>query len=139
MRVTRLRFPKLRDYYLGIRRFRDLRALAYSQDARPTLVGLLRSRRDRELTFISIWPSEYELLRFITLQEHVEAARWSFEVKAEVWSTLFVFHGLSSRSVAGNGPNRRWYPVIEDWTPFIAGRERVEPSAKKQAGLERKR
>jgi hypothetical protein len=117
--VTRLRFPRARDYYAGIRRFRRLRTLANQQSAPPTLVGLLRNRRAKELVFLSVWPSEYELLKFITLKEHVAAARWSFEANAQVWSTLFVFHGLSSRSTAELGPDRRWHPVIADWTRFL--------------------
>lgn len=122
--VTRLQFDRSTHYYRALRRFKDLRRLAQEQTHPPVVVEILKSRRRKEVLFISIWPSEFELVSFTTLEEHVDASRWAFKANAKVWSGVFAFDGISSRSSRWIGPARHWHPRIEDWTPFTESLER---------------
>ena len=116
--VTRLRFRTRRQYWGGLLRFYQLRTIAKNMSDGPAMTGVLRDSRQRQLVFVSLWPSEYELLKFTTLEEHVNVSRWTFHTGAQVWSGLFHFQGTSSRSEQWLGSNRRWTPGITDWSLF---------------------
>lgn len=49
---------------------------------------------------VSIWDSEFSMINFTTLSEHVEAVRWTLRAKADVWSGVFE-HVESPRSPRG--------------------------------------
>lgn len=114
--VTRIDFRRRRDYWVGLYLFFRLRRLGMSRIDGIIMSEILTNYRECRLTFVSLWPSQYELVSFTSLDEHVRAARWSFRVGATVWSGVFQLLGQSSMSVDFLGVQPQWRPAITDWS-----------------------
>ena len=119
--VTKITFGRWRSLPGAILRFRRLRRIG-----RRTIPGLvdahLRVRGDATLMFISLWQDELALLRFTTLDAHVNAVRWSIRKNGQVWSGIFRLTGTSSMSKPWIGTIRHWEPL----GPAVAERVAVD-------------
>jgi heme-degrading monooxygenase HmoA len=108
--VTRITFAKWRSVPGAIRRFRRLQRLG-----RKTIPGLVdahvRVGRGATVTIVSLWQDELALLRFTTLEAHVNAVRWTIRHKGQVWSGVFRLTGTSSMSEPWIGTIRHWEPL----------------------------
>jgi hypothetical protein len=123
--VTRIRLGRWSALPGAIRRFRRLRRIARKQI--PGFVDAhLRVRGGATLFFISLWQDELALIRFTTLEAHVNAVRWTIRNKGEVWSGVFRLDGTSSMSKPWIGTIRHWEPLaaVEAGGP----REAVPPA-----------
>lgn len=85
--MTRLTFNGPYALLCARRKFVQLHRLAKQIDgflyARSSTEGL------RTLMTMSMWDSEFSVINFTTLNEHVEAVRWTIRAKADVWSGMF--------------------------------------------------
>lgn|GEM_PF-2078065 len=108
--VTRIGFERRRSLPGAIRRFRALRRVARKQ-IEGFVDAHLRVRRPATLVFVSIWRDERALVRFTTLDQHVEAVRWTIRRRGRVWSGLFRLSGTSSMSEQWIGTVRHWRPL----------------------------
>ena len=108
--VTRITFGRWWSIPGAIRRFRRLHRIG-----RKTVSGLVdahvRVRRGRALLIVSLWQDELALMRFTTLEAHVNAVRWTIRNKGEVWSGVFRLTGTSSMSKPWIGTIRHWEPL----------------------------
>lgn len=108
--VTRITFGRWWALPGAIRRFRRLHRIG-----RKTVPGLVdahvRVRRGRALLIVSLWQDELALMRFTTLEAHVNAVRWTIRNKGEVWSGVFRLTGTSSMSKPWIGTIRHWEPL----------------------------
>jgi hypothetical protein len=108
--VTRITFGKWRSLPGAILRFRRLRRLGHR-----TVPGLLeahlRIRGNATLMFVSVWQDELSLLQFTTLEEHVQAVRWTIRKRGRIWSGVFRLTGTSSMSKPWIGTIRQWEPL----------------------------
>jgi hypothetical protein len=108
--VTRITFAKWRSVPGAIRRFRRLQRLGRKEI--PGLVEAhVRVGRGATVTIVSLWQDELALLRFTSLEAHVQAVRWAIRHKGEVWSGVFRLTGTSSMSVPWIGTIRHWEPL----------------------------
>ena len=108
--VTRITFAKWRSVPGAIRRFRRLQRLGGKEI--PGLVEAhVRVGRGATVTIVSLWQDELALIRFTTLEAHVQAVRWTISHKGEVWSGVFRLTGTSSMSVPWIGTIRHWEPL----------------------------
>lgn len=114
--VTRIEFKRLREYWYGLLLFYRLRRIGMVRIPGVLMSTVSRHRRERRLIFVSVWPSQYELLAFTSLEEHVQAVRWSLGVGATVWSGVFQLLGQSSTSTDWLGAQPPWRPAIVDWS-----------------------
>lgn len=64
------------------------------------------------LMLLSIWDSEVSMITFTTLEEHVQASRWTIFAKGTVWSSVFEHRGVSSRTRGWIGGSQRWRPTV---------------------------
>jgi heme-degrading monooxygenase HmoA len=108
--VTRIIFGRWRALPGAIRRFRRLRRIG-----RKTVPGFvdahLRIRGGATLFFVSLWEDEMALIRFTTLEAHVNAVRWTIRNHGEIWSGVFRLDGTSSMSKPWIGTVRQWEPL----------------------------
>jgi hypothetical protein len=108
--VTRITFARLRSVPGALRRFRRLQRLG-----RKTIPGLVdahvRVGRRATVTIVSLWQDELALIRFTTLEAHVQAVRWTIRNKGQVWSGIFRLAGTSSMSKPWIGTIRHWEPL----------------------------
>ena len=108
--VTRITFGSWRSLPGAILRFRRLRRLGLR-----TVPGLLeahlRIRGNATLMFVSVWQDELSLLQFTTLEEHVQAVRWTIRKQGRIWSGVFRLAGTSSMSKPWIGTIRHWEPL----------------------------
>ena len=108
--VTRITFGRWRTLPGAILRFRRLRRLGHS-----TIPGLLeahlRIRGNATLMFVSVWQDELSLLQFTTLEQHVQAVRWTIRKQGQIWSGVFRLVGTSSMSKPWVGTIRQWEPL----------------------------
>jgi hypothetical protein len=108
--VTRLEFRTPLALWRARLMFGRLRHLATRID------GFLYARcsieNPRVLTLVSIWASEFSMINFTTLEEHVAAARWTAFAKAQVWSAVFEHRGVSSMTQGWIGRTDQWRPTL---------------------------
>ena len=108
--VTRITFARWRSVPAAIRRFRRLQRLG-----RKTIPGLVEAHvrvgKGATVTIVSLWQDELALIRFTTLEAHVQAVRWTIRHKGQVWSGVFRLTGTSSMSVPWIGTIRHWEPL----------------------------
>jgi hypothetical protein len=108
--VTRITFGTWRSVPGAIRRFRRLQRLGRKEI--PGLVDAhVRVGRGATVTITSLWQDELALIRFTTLEAHVQAVRWTIRHKGQVWSGVFRLTGTSSMSVPWIGTIRHWEPL----------------------------
>ena len=108
--VTRITFGKWRSVPGAIRRFRRLHRLGRKEI--PGLVDAhVRVGRGATVTITSLWQDELSLIRFTTLEAHVQAVRWTIRHQGQVWSGVFRLTGTSSMSVPWIGTIRHWEPL----------------------------
>jgi hypothetical protein len=108
--VTRITFGTWRSVPGAIRRFRRLQRLGRKEI--PGLVDAhVRVGRGATVTITSLWQDELALIRFTTLEAHVQAVRWTIRHKGEVWSGVFRLTGTSSMSKPWIGTIRHWEPL----------------------------
>jgi hypothetical protein len=108
--VTRIAFGRWRSLPGAIRRFRRLRRIA-RKEIQGFVDAHIRLRGDATLIFVSLWQDEVALIRFTTLEAHVNAVRWTIRNKGEVWSGVFRLTGTSSMSKPWIGTIRHWEPL----------------------------
>ena len=111
--VTRITFASWRSIPGAVLRFRRLRRIGRNEVA-GLIDAHLRLRRGATLLFVSLWQDELSLLRFTTLEAHVDAVRWTIRNRGTVWSGVFRLDGTSSMSVP-------WLGTIEQWQPLATG------------------
>jgi hypothetical protein len=108
--VTRITFGRWRSVPGAIRRFRRLQRLGRKEI--PGLVDAhVRVGRGATVTITSLWQDELALIRFTTLEAHVQAVRWTIRHQGQVWSGVFRLTGTSSMSVPWIGTIRHWEPL----------------------------
>lgn len=108
--VTRLEFPTALSLVRARWMFGRLRRLARKID------GFLYARcsieNPRVLVLLSIWDSEFSMINFTTLEEHVQASRWTIFAGGKVWSAVFEHRGVSSRTRGWLGRTHQWRPTV---------------------------
>jgi hypothetical protein len=108
--VTKISFGKWRSIPGAVFRFRKL-----SRIGRREIPGLVeahvRIRKGATVLIVSIWENELALIRFTTLEAHVEAVRWTIRKQGEIWSGVFALLGTSSMSKPWIGSIRHWQPI----------------------------
>lgn len=108
--VTRIRLGKWRSIPGGVFRFRKLHRIGRREI--PGLVEAhVRIRSGATLLIVSIWENELALIRFTTLEAHVEAVRWTIRKQGKIWSGVFALLGTSSMSKPWIGSIRHWQPI----------------------------
>jgi heme-degrading monooxygenase HmoA len=108
--VTRITFARWWALPAAIRRFRRLRRIARKQV--PGFVDAhVRVRGGATVIFVSLWRDELALIRFTTLEAHVNAVRWTIRNGGQVWSGVFRLTGTSSMSKPWIGTIRHWEPL----------------------------
>ncbi len=118
--ITRLEFPTPITLLRARLMFGRLRRLATGID------GFLYARccieNPKVLMLLSIWDSELSMIKFTTLEEHVQASRWTIFAKGQVWSAVFEHRGVSSRT-------RGWLGRTYQWRPTVAAESVSAPDA----------
>lgn len=108
--VTRIQFGKWRAIPGAFSRFRKLHRIGRREI--PGLVEAhVRVRSGATLLIVSIWENELALIRFTTLDAHVNAVRWTIRQHGEIWSGVFRLTGTSSMSKPWIGTVRQWQPA----------------------------
>jgi hypothetical protein len=108
--VTKIRFGKWLSIPGAVLRFRKLNRIGRREI--PGLVEAhVRIRGDATLLIVSIWENELALVRFTTLDAHVNAVRWTIRKQGEIWSGVFRLTGTSSMSKPWIGTIRQWQPL----------------------------
>jgi hypothetical protein len=108
--VTKIRFGKWLSIPGAVLRFRKLNRIGRREI--PGLVEAhVRIRGDATLLIVSIWENELALVRFTTLDAHVDAVRWTIRKQGEIWSGVFRLTGTSSMSKPWIGTIRQWQPL----------------------------
>ena len=118
--MTKISFGKWRSLLGAFLRFRKLNRIGRRQI--PGLVEAhVRIRRDATLLIVSIWENELALIRFTTLDAHVNAVRWTIRKQGEIWSGVFRLTGTSSMS-------KPWIGTIRQWQPLAMARAEASPA-----------
>ena len=118
--MTKISFGKWRSLVGAFLRFRKLNRIGRRQI--PGLVEAhVRIRRDATLLIVSIWENELALIRFTTLDAHVNAVRWTIRKQGEIWSGVFRLTGTSSMS-------KPWIGTIRQWQPLAMARAEASPA-----------
>jgi hypothetical protein len=108
--VTKIRFGKWLSIPGAVLRFRKLNRIGRREI--PGLVEAhVRIRGDATLLIVSLWENELALVRFTTLDAHVDAVRWTIRKQGEIWSGVFRLTGTSSMSKPWIGTIRQWQPL----------------------------
>lgn len=108
--VTRIQFGRWLSIPGAFRRFRKLHRIGRREI--PGLVEThVRIRSGATLLIVSIWENELALIRFTTLDAHVNAVRWTIRQRGEIWSGVFRLTGTSSMSKPWIGTVRQWQPA----------------------------
>jgi hypothetical protein len=108
--VTKIRFGKWLSIPGAVLRFRKLNRIGRREI--PGLVEAhVRIRGDATLLIVSLWENELALVRFTTLDAHVNAVRWTIRKQGEIWSGVFRLTGTSSMSKPWIGTIRQWQPL----------------------------
>jgi hypothetical protein len=108
--VTRITFDRWRSIPGAVLRFRSLHRIGRREI--PGLVEAhVRVRSGATLLIVSIWENELALIRFTTMEAHVDAVRWTIRQRGEIWSGVFRLTGTSSMSKPWIGTVRQWQPI----------------------------
>lgn len=117
--VTRIKLRKWRAIPGAWRRFRKLHRIG-RQEIPGLVEAHVRIRGGATLLIVSIWENELALIRFTTLDAHVNAVRWTIREQGEIWSGVFRLTGTSSMSKPWIGTIRHWEPLAVSQAEQVA-------------------
>lgn len=102
--VTVVRMRRRRDVLGCLLQWRRVRQEVRTLTQQPLFVYRSVNIREREVTFVSLWPSRRSLLLFNALNSHVRAVRWVIFGQHETWTGVFGSVGLAYLSRAKGEP-----------------------------------
>jgi len=121
--VTRIKLGNWGSIPGAFLRFRKLHRIG-RQEIPGLVEAHVRIRGGATLLIISIWENELALIRFTTLDAHVNAVRWTIDKQGEIWSGVFRLTGTSSMSKPWIGTIRHWEPLAVSQAGRVAADER---------------
>jgi len=121
--VTRIKLGKWGSIPGAFLRFRKLHRIG-RQEIPGLVEAHVRIRGGATLLIVSIWENELALIRFTTLDAHVNAVRWTIDKQGEIWSGVFRLTGTSSMSKPWIGTIRHWEPLAVSQAGRVAADER---------------
>ena len=127
--VTRITFGSWRSLPGAVLRFRKLHRIG-RREIPGFVEAHVRVRSGATLLIVSIWENELALIRFTTMEAHVDAVRWTIRRRGEIWSGVFRLTGTSSMSKPWIGTVRQWQPAAVTQAERLAAEQ--PPSASRR-------